>query len=224
MKIGIVGGTGGMGEGLALRWCLNHDIIVGSRDAKRAAEAAATYSGIVSSAYGSTMKGSLRGDDNTVMAKECDLIVLSIPFEHIDDTCSKLMQAIRDDCIVICPIVPMRKGSDGFEYVPISSGGISAAELVARKMPPRPRIVSSLHTISEMKLKQVGQSLDCDTLLCGDDPAVVGRVRDLISEISGLRPLYIGPLAMAYQAEVMTPMLLNAARQNKIKNPGLRIV
>jgi len=224
MKIGIIGGTGGMGEGLALRWCLNHDVIVGSREAQRAIDAASTYSKVVSAAYGARMKGSITGNANIAMAKECELLVLSIPYEYIDDMCGKLANTVKNNCIVLCPIVPMKKGDDGFEYTPIKGSVASAAEMVAGKMPPRSRIVSALHTISEVKLKHINESLDCDALLCGDDLNAVKIVSALVAEISGLRPVYLGPLSISYQAEIMTPMLLNAAKQNKIKHPGLKIV
>ena len=223
MKIGIVGGTGGMGEGLALRWCLNHDVVVGSREAQRAIDAAATYSKVVSEAYGARMKGSITGNENITMAKECELLVLSIPYEYIDDMCGKLASAIKNNCIVVSPIVPMKKGDNGFEYT-LKAGATSAAEMVSSKMPPRSRIVSALHTISEVKLKHIDESLDSDILLCGDDPNAVKMVSTLVVEISGLRPIYLGPLSISYQAEIMTPMLLNAAKQNKIKHPGLKIV
>lgn len=224
MKIGIVGGTGGMGEGLALRWCVNHDVVVGSREAQRALNAAAAYSKVVAEAYGTKMKGTITGNENTAMARDCDLLVLSIPYEHINDTCSKLAGAVKENCIIISPIVPMKKGNDGFEYVPMQGNASSAAEMVAAKMPPRSRIVSALHTISEVKLKHINEGLDCDILVCGDDANIVKVVNGLIAEVKGLRPLYLGPLSMSYQAEVITPMLLNAAKQNKIKHPGLKIV
>jgi len=224
MKIGIVGGTGGMGEGLALRWCLDHDVIVGSREAQRAIDSAAAYSKVVSEAYGARMKGGITGNENIAMAKECELLVLSIPFEYIDDMCGKLASATKENCVVVSPIVPMKKGNDGFEYMPMKGSATSAAEMVASKMPPRSRIVSALHTISEVKLKHLNESLDCDILLCGDDLNAVKIVSSLIGEISGLRPVYLGPLSISYQAEIITPMLLNAAKQNKIKHPSLKIV
>ena len=224
MKIGIVGGTGGMGEGLALRWCLNHEVVVGSREAQRAIDAAAGYSKVVSEAYGARMKGSITGNENVAMARECDLLVLSIPYENIDDMCGKLATVVKNNCIVVSPIVPMKKGNDAFEYTAIHGSNASAAEMVANKMPPRSRIVSALHTISEVKLKHINESLDCDALLCGDDLNAVKIVSTLVGEVNGLRPIYLGPLSISYQAEIMTPMLLNAAKQNKIKHPGLKIV
>lgn len=223
MKIGIVGGTGGMGEGFALRWCAKHDIIVGSREAQKAREAAANYMAAAKQAF-SSMSGSITGDDNISLAKGCDVLILSIPYEFIDDMCSKLASSTAGDCIVVSPIVPMTRTDAGFTYIPATEQGKKpAAELVAERMAPRSRVVSAFHTISEVKLKNTAQGLDADTFICGDDATVVAKLSELVSEISGLRPVYLGPLSLTYQAEVLTPMLLNAARRNKMKHPGLKL-
>ena len=223
MRIGIVGGTGGMGEGFALRWCRKHDVIIGSRDAPKAKEAAEDYSKIAKEAFG-PIGGSITGDENIALGKDVDVLILSIPYEFIDDMCGKLAGKIRDDCIIVSPIVPMTRTDAGFVYIPLEQGKKQAAEMVADKLPPRPRVVSAFHTISEVKLKNVGQGLDSDTFICGDDEGAVAKLTELVSEISGLRPVYLGPLALAYQAEILTPMLLNAAKRNKMKNPGVKLI
>jgi NADPH-dependent F420 reductase len=223
MKIGIVGGTGGMGEGFAMRWCQKHDIVVGSREAAKAKEAAENYTAAAKQAYGAGMTGSISGDDNFALAKDVDVLILSIPYEYIDDTCAKMTGQIRDDCIVVSPIVPMARTDAGFTYIPLEQGKKNAGEMVGEGLKPRSRVVSAFHTISEVKLKNVGQSLDADTFICGDDPGAVSKLNALVSEIIGLRPLYLGPLALSYQAEMLTPMLLNAAKRNKMKNPGVKL-
>lgn len=223
MRIGIVGGTGGMGEGFALRWCKKHDVIVGSRDAQKAKEAAENYNKAAREAFG-PIAGSITGDDNIALGKDVDVLILSIPYEFIDDMCGKLVGKIRDDCIVVSPIVPMTRTDAGFVYIPLEQGKKQAAEMVADRLPPRPRIVSAFHTISEVKLKNVGQGLDADTFICGDDEGTVAKLTELVFEISGLRPVYLGPLALTYQAEILTPMLLNAAKRNKMKNPGVKLI
>ena len=230
MKIGIVGGTGGMGEGFALRWCVNHQIVIGSRDKNKASEVANNYTKIAQEFYkdkkidsgGET--GNISGDNNFDLVKDLDILILSIPYETINDTCSKLSQDISDSCIVVSPIVPMKWTEKGFRYIPFEEGKKTAAELVADNFKSRSRVVSAFHTISEVKLKKLELTLDADTYICGDDTSVVEKIKGLVSEIPGLRPIYLGELSMTYQAEVLTPMLLNGAKKNKLKNPGLKLV
>jgi NADPH-dependent F420 reductase len=224
MRIGIIGGTGGMGEGFALRWCFTHDVVIGSRDAQRAKQAADNYIKTALEAYGKSITGTITGDDNFELAKYCDLLILSVPYENIETTCNKLQQTIKNDCVIVSPIVPMSKTQAGFVYIPFEQTRTAAACMVADALPPRSRVISAFHTISEVKLRNVKQSLDTDTFVCGDDLNIVSKVNSLISEINGLRPMYLGPLSMTYQAEILTPMLLNAAKMNKMKNPGIRLV
>jgi NADPH-dependent F420 reductase len=223
MKIGIAGGTGGMGEGFALRWCQKHDVIVGSRDAQKATEAAENYTRTAKQTYGN-ITGTISGNDNISFANDIDVLILSIPYEFIDDTCGKLAGKLREDCIVVSPIVPMARTEAGFVYIPLEQDKEQAAEMVAHKLPPRSRVVSAFHTVSESKLKNLHQSLDADTFICGDDQNAIAKLTGLIHEISGLRPVYLGPLALTYQAEILTPMCLNAAKRNKMKNLGVKLV
>jgi len=220
MKVGLIGGTGGMGEGFALRWSSRHDVIIGSREVQKAKDAAETYTKVAKESYGNRMTGSITGDENLAVTKSSDILLLSIHYEHIADMCSQLSKQLRDDCIVITPIVPMEKTGAGFVYIPLEQAKKPAAEIVADNLPPRSRIVSAFHTISEARLKNITESLDSDTFVCGDDRNIVSTVNSLISEIAGLRPIYLGPLSISYQAEILTPMLLNSAHRNKIKNPG----
>jgi NADPH-dependent F420 reductase len=224
MKLGVIGGTGGMGEGFALRWSSRHDVIIGSREVQKAKDAAETYTKVAKESYGNRMTGSITGDENLAVTKSSDILLLSIHYEHIADMCSQLSKQLRDDCIVITPIVPMEKTGAGFVYIPLEQAKKPAAEIVADNLPPRSRIVSAFHTISEARLKNITESLDSDTFVCGDDRNIISTVNSLISEIAGLRPIYLGPLSISYQAEILTPMLLNSAHRNKIKNPGIRIV
>ncbi len=226
MKIGIVGGTGGMGEGFALRWCTNHQIVIGSRDKNKASEVANNYMKIAQEFYKEKMTegGGISGDNNFDLVKDLDILILSIPYESINDTCSKLSQDISDSCIIISPIVPMKWTEKGFRYIPFEEEKKTAAELVADNFKSRSRIVSAFHTISEVKLKKLELTLDADTYICGDDTSIVEKIKELVSEIQGLRPIYLGELSMTYQAEVLTPMLLNGAKKNKLKNPGLKLV
>ena len=224
MKIGIIGGTGGMGEGFALRWCAKHDVIIGSRDKNKASDIANNYTKTAKEFYGEGMKGSISGDDNFELPKYSDVLFLSIPYESIKDTCSRLSGQVKENCIIVCPIVPMTREEKGFTYICFEQGKKSAGELVADNFKNRSNIVSAFHTISEVKLKKIDQSLDADTFVCGDDQNSISVINELISEIAGLRPIFLGPLSLSYQAEVLTPMLLNSAKRNKMKNPAIKLV
>ena len=223
MKIGIIGGTGGMGKGFAIRWCQNHDVLVGSRDAKRAQDSAEEYTKIAQEAYGK-INGTISGNDNISIAKDSDVLILSIQYENIESTCSQILPAIKDSCIVISPIVPMTKTDVGFEFIPLKENKPFSFQLVLKHMKNKSKLVSAFHVISEKKLQNPTLSLDYDIFVCGDDQESVNVVNGLINEIQGLRPIYLGPGELSYFAEISTPLLLNAMIKNKIKNPGIKIV
>ncbi|MBI3842730.1 MAG: NADPH-dependent F420 reductase [Thaumarchaeota archaeon] len=223
MKIGIVGGTGGMGLGFALRWCVNHDIMIGSRDPTKAANAASEYSESTSKFYGS-IKGKITGNDNLSVVKEADVVILSIPYENIDSTCSQLLPNLKNGSIVISPIVPMKKTEAGFEFIPLIEKKPSAAELVQKYMKDKTKLIAAFHTISEKKLADPNLVLDSDIFVCGDDQNALSVVNGLIKEIRSLRPVLLGPLSLSYLAEITTPILLNAMIKNKMKNPGIKII
>lgn len=222
MKISIIGGTGGMGEGFALRWVVNHDITIGSRDAEKAKSSAEQYMNTALSSYGNSLKGIIKGADYVSSATDSDILILSIPYESIKITCDSISNNIGNDCIIVSPIVPMERNDTGFTYVPFEKSMKSAAHLLTENLPGK-KVVSAFHTISEVKLKNINESLDSDTFVCGDDQEAVTKLNQLIGEIKGLRPLYLGSLSISYQAEALTPMLLNASKKNKMKHPGIKL-
>ena len=223
MKIGIIGGTGGMGKGFALRWSKNHEVIIGSRDAERAASSATEYTNLAKEAYGE-INGKITGNDNVSVAKESQVLVLSIPYNNIDAICSQILSEINDDCVVISPIVPMTKTDVGFECVAIKENKPFSHQTVEKHMKDKTKLVSAFHVISEKKLVNPTLSLDYDIFVAGDNKESVQVVNDLINEIEGLRPIYLGPGALAYLVEMSTPLLLNAMIRNKMKNPGIKII
>ncbi len=223
MKVGIIGGTGGMGKGFALRWSKNNDVIVGSRDATRAASSAEEYTNLAKESFGQ-INGTISGNDNLSVAKESDVLVLSIPYENIDSLCSEILPEIKDTCVVVSPIVPMVKTDVGFEFIPIKENKPFSYQLVSKYLKDKSRLVSAFHVISEKKLVNPTLELDYDIFVCGDNKDSVEVVNGLINEIQGLRPIYLGPGELSYMAEIATPLLLNAMIRNKIKNPGIKII
>lgn len=223
MKIGIIGGTGGMGKGFALRWSQKHNVIVGSRDATRASESAKEYTNLAKESFGQ-INGTITGNDNISVAKDSDVLILSIPYENIDSVCSEILPAVKDSCVVVSPIVPMVKTDVGFEFIPIKENKPFSYQLVLKYMKNKSKLVSAFHVISEKKLVNPTMVLDYDIFVCGDDKEAIEIVNNLINEINGLRPIYLGPGELSYLAEISTPLLLNAMIRNKIKNPGIKII
>ena len=223
MNIGIIGGTGGMGKGFAFRWCKNHDIIIGSRDAERAASTATEYTTQANEAY-DKINGTITGKDNLSVARESQILVLSIPYDNIDSICSQVLPEVSDDCIEISPIVPMTKTDTGFECVAIKDNKPFSHQTVEKHMKDKTKLVSAFHVISEKKLINPTLALDYDIFVAGDSKESVEVVNGLINEIEGLRPIYLGPGTLAYLVEMCTPLLLNAMIRNKMKNPGIKII
>lgn len=221
MKIGIIGGTGGMGKGFAYRWCSNHDILIGSRDSSRATSVADEYSRAAKEMFGDICD--ISGNDNNYVAKNSDVLILSIPYENIDAVCSNLLGSIKDDCLVVSPIVPMIKTDIGFEFIPFKENKPSAHKMVEKYMKDSSKLVSAFHVISEKKLADPSMELNYDIFVCGDK-SNLDVINGLINEIKGLRSIYIGTGDLAYMVEVSTPLLLNAMIKNKLKNPGIKII
>ncbi len=223
MKVGIIGGTGGMGKGFALRWAQNHNVIIGSRDATRASTAAKEYTDMARESF-EQINGTIEGGDNLHVAKQSDVLVLSIPYENIESICPEICPHTKEDCTVVSPIVPMIKTDVGFEFIPMRDGKPFSHQLVSKYAKDKSKVISAFHVISEKKLANPTLELDYDIFVCGDDSGAIGIVNGLISEIKGLRPIYLGPGTLAYLAEICTPLLLNAMIRNKMKNPGIKIV
>ena len=223
MKIGIIGGTGGMGKGFAFRWCKKNDVIIGSRDTERAVSTALEYTTQAVEAYGQ-INGTITGKDNMSVAKESQVLILSIPYDNIDSICSQILPEINDECVVISPIVPMTKTDTGFECVAIKENKPFSHQTVEKHMKDKTKLVSAFHVISEKKLINPTLTLDYDIFVAGDSKESVEVVNGLINEIEGLRPIYLGPGTLAYLVEMCTPLLLNAMIRNKMKNPGIKIV
>ena len=148
MKIGIIGGTGGMGKGFALRWSQNHNVIVGSRDAARASESAKEYTNLAKESFGQ-INGTITGNDNVSVARDSDVLILSIPYENIDSVCSEILPLVKDSCVVVSPIVPMVKTDVGFEFIPIKENKPFSYQLVLKYMKNKSKLVSAFHVISD---------------------------------------------------------------------------
>jgi NADPH-dependent F420 reductase len=215
MKIALVGGTGDIGTGFAVRWAAHHEIILGSRKANRAIESADTILQMLD------QKGNIWGTDNGSAICGADVVALCVPYDYLSSVTGDLVGSYASQ-VVVCPIVPMSYNGKLFEYRLPAEG--SAALQAKSQLPQWVKIVSAFHTICAAALQGKERDLRGDAFLCGDDPYALELVVGLAQEIKRLRPLRVGPLAASSLVESLTPMLLNVAWKNNIKDAGISIV
>ncbi len=216
MKIGLLGGTGDFGEGLALRLAENYEIIVGSRYKEKAEKRAKEYSeklrkmGINAKIY---------GEDNKNTVELSDVVIITIPYEHTISTIKQFPESFKGK-ILVSPVVPLKKMNGEFFYVRPKEG--SAAEQIAEIVDAR--VVAALHNISAEVLVDIGRTVEGDVIVLSNDISAKQTVMDIIGSIKNLRPLDGGDLSNAYIVEALTPLLMNIGKKNKIKHPTIKIL
>jgi NADPH-dependent F420 reductase len=216
MKIAILGGTGSIGEGFALRWAGEHDITVCSREADKAVKAADEYKDMLLDKGLSC--STIGGCTNDMGIRDADIVVLSVPYNGVIPLLKSLLPQFNDQ-IVISLVVPMKKNK-WFEYAPPKQG--SAALEINEILPKTVKVVSAYHNISAKKLANPDTALDYDVVVCGDDEAAKQKVMELTEEIKNLRPLDGGGLESSYLIESITPFLINLAIRNHLSDLGVK--
>jgi NADPH-dependent F420 reductase len=214
VKIGIVGGTGDIGEGIAMRLSPLFDVIVGSRESDKA-EATCTVN--IETLRQRGLKCSLKGVSNQTAVDEADIVILAVPFRHLLGTLETLEGF--EGKIVISPVNPMEK-RDFFTFVPPAEG--SAALLIQQLLPKSAKVCTAFNTIAANRWKLLDEELDYSVPVCGDDPGAKQQVMNIVNKVSKLRAFDAGPLAASNLVESITPLLLNIARYNKMKDVGMR--
>jgi 8-hydroxy-5-deazaflavin:NADPH oxidoreductase len=216
----IVGGTGALGFGLAVRLGrAGVPIVIGSRDAARAQEAAAN-------ARERVPQGQFGGAGNAEAVREAPIVILSVPFRSQSETLTNLKGALREGQLVVDATVPLAAAVSGKATRTLGVWQGSAAQQAQEMVPEGVRVVSAFHTVSAAVLSDLDHVLDEDVLVCGNRREDKGRVADLVDRIEGLRAVDCGPLEMARIVEQLTPLLISINVRNKaqtgIKITGLR--
>ncbi len=217
MKIALLGGTGDLGEGFALHWAEKHRIRIGSRESEKAEAAAERFNETLAIFE---RRGDISGFDNRTAAEDADMIILTIPYEHVSGVVD-VVRPVLSDQIVVSPIVPMSRG-EYFEYNAPARG--SAAQEIQAMLPEGMNVVAAFHTVASRKLCSLDPAFKCDVMICGDDHRSKEAIIDLTDEIVCLRPLDVGPLALASTIESLTPLLLNIAALNHITDPSIKVL
>jgi hypothetical protein len=210
--IAVLGGTGKEGNGLALRWAhKGHPVILGSRSAEKAEEAAAAMNETLGTNH-------VRGAANAEAAGAADIVVLAVPFAAQQSTAADAREGLGGKILidVTVPLVPPKVGR-----VQLPNGG-SAVEALQQVLGEEVRVVSAFQNISSHHLSKLDSEVDCDVLVCADDPEAADTVVGLAQEI-GLRAWNAGPLCNSVVSEGLTSVLITLNRRYKVPGSGIRI-
>ncbi|MFE7524892.1 NADPH-dependent F420 reductase [Kitasatospora sp. NPDC057542] len=208
LVVGVLGGTGDQGRGLALRLAkAGQQVIIGSRDAARA-EAAAAGLGL-----------GVRGADNATVARESDVVIIAVPWDGHAATLTALREELAGKIVVDC-VNPLGFDKQGAYALKPEEG--SAAEQAAALLPDS-RVTAAFHHLSAVLLQDESvETIDTDVMVLGDDRDAIDVVRGLAARIPGMRGIFAGRLRNAHQVEALVANLISVNRRYKA-HAGLRI-
>ena len=212
LTIAVLGGTGKEGSGLALRWAhKGHKVILGSRSGERAQDSAEAMNATLGS-------NCVSGSENLDAAAAADLVVLAVPYAVQQSTVENVRQHLGGKILidVTVPLMP-----PNVSRVQLPEGG-SAIEAVQKLLGEGVRVVSAFQNISAHHLAHLEAEIECDVLVCADDPAAADEVVGLAQEI-GLKAWNAGPLCNSVVAEALTSVLIALNRKYKVPGSGIRI-
>lgn len=207
MRIAVLGGTGPEGLGLAARFAqIGESVVIGSRSAERAAQAADKL-------RAKLPKASLGGAPNARAAAEAEIVVLAFPYEGVDGILTDCAASMAGK-LIIDTIVPLKVEEKFFGVEPPAEG--SAGEKIQARVDGA-KVVSAFKHQSAHQLNDLDHVMEGDVLLCGNDEAAKRVVADLVRRIHDLRPVDAGELRSARVFEAMTALLLNLNRKYKTR-------
>jgi NADPH-dependent F420 reductase len=214
--IAVIGGTGPAGMGLALRWArAGETIIIGSRDQQRAQQAAAA----IQQRLGGQAK--ITGLENSAACAAADILMLTVPFEGQAPLVKRLKSAITEGSILIDATVPLAVGVGGRASRTLGVWQGSAAQQAAELVPEGVSVVAAFHNVSA-DLLGTDTPLDCDVIVCSDDPDAAQLTRELAAKIPGVRGIDGGKLENARIVEQITALLVGMNIRHK-GHAGIRI-
>ncbi len=215
LSIGILGGTGAEGRGLACRFAqAGHPVIIGSRSAERASAAAA-----VLAAAGFATEAGVTGLENAEAARQSDVVIVAVPWDGHRDLLAALAPELDGKIVIDC-VNPLGFDKRGAYPLPVAEG--SAAEQAAAVLPGS-RVVGAFHHVSSVILQDPEvKTIDLDVLVLGDDREATDAVQALASRIPGVRGIYAGRLRNCGQVEALTANLVSINRRYKA-HAGFRV-
>jgi len=210
--IAVLGGTGAQGGGLALRWAkAGHRVIIGSRSRESAVQGALQLSTLLGDRH-------IEGATNEEAAALADIVVLTVPYAAQAATALPLRAHLASKILVdaTVPLVPPKVGR-----VQLPGAG-SAVAALQEKLGENVKVVSAFQNVSAHHLKALDTEVDCDVLVCGDDPESRNVVIGLIQSI-GMRGISAGPICNSAASEALTSLLISINKAYKSPGAGIRI-
>jgi hypothetical protein len=189
--------------------------VIGSRDARRAEEAAAK-------ARAQVPEATVSGAANADAVQGAEIVILSVPFRSQSETLTNLKTALTPEQLVVDATVPLAAAVSGKATRTLGVWQGSAAQQAQEMVPEGVRVVSAFHSVSAALLTDLDHVLDEDVLVCGDRRADKAKLIELVDRIDGLRAVDCGPLEMARIAEQLTPLLISINVRNKSR-AGIKI-
>jgi len=211
-RIAILGGTGNVGRALALRWAnAGYSVCIGSRSSDKAKQAAVELGRLLG-------RAALVGAGNREAARAASVVVLSVPYAAQRDTVEEVRDLLPGKILLdtTVPLVPPKVAR-----VQLPAGG-SAVAAVQAALGEAVRVVSAFQNVAAHLLMDLACNVDCDVLVCGDDPAARAEVIGLIDAI-GLRGVHAGPIANSAATEALTSLLISINARYKTHGAGIRI-
>jgi 8-hydroxy-5-deazaflavin:NADPH oxidoreductase len=223
-RIGIIGGTGDLGFGLALRWArAGVPVMIGSRDQNKAMQAAQRIEGTLKlDAPTKSQRLSISGTENAQAAAQSSVLVLAVPISAQADILKSIRSSLRG-AIVVDATVPLAAALGGKPTRTFRLWQGSAALQTRELLPATTAVVAAFHNVSAGVLQDLSATPECDILVCGDDDAAKQAVFPLIRLIPGLRPIDAGPLEMSSIVESITALLISVNRRHRVHHSGIRI-
>lgn len=212
IPIAVIGGTGAEGGGLALRLAhAGRTVIIGGREATRAAEAAAAINATLGT-------DRARGATSAEAAAAAGVILLTVPYAAQRATALALAEHLHGKVLIdaTVPLMPPKVGR-----VQLPAGG-SAVAALQEELGTGVKVVAAFQNVSAHHLRDLEHAVECDVLVCADDPESAAVAVDL-AEAMGLRAFHAGPVANSAAVEAMTSLLISINRRYKSPGSGIRI-
>lgn len=223
-RIAIIGGTGDLGFGLALRWArAGMQVIIGSRDGTKAKEAVQRLQKTLDAhAPTESSRISISGLENAQAAAQASVLVLAVPISAQVDILKNIRGSLGS-AILVDATVPLAAALGGKPTRMLRLWQGSAAAQARELVPATTPVLAAFHNVSADALQDLSVTPDCDILVCGDDEAAKQTLFRLVKLIPGLRPINAGPLEMSSIVEGITAVLISVNRRYRVHHSGIRI-